>query len=40
MKNKDLTSGPVGKKLLLFSLPIIAGNLLQQLSVDLFVLSY
>ena len=28
---KNLTQGPVGKTLLLFSLPMIVGNLLQQL---------
>lgn len=28
--NKDLTSGSVGKNLFLFSMPMIAGNLLQQ----------
>ena len=27
---KDLTSGPITKSLLLFALPMIAGNLLQQ----------
>ena len=26
----DLTNGPVTKKMMLFSLPLIAGNLLQQ----------
>ena len=30
-KNKDLTQGPITKTLLLFSAPMIAGNLLQQL---------
>ncbi len=28
---KDFTSGPIGKQIILFSLPIIAGNLLMQL---------
>ncbi len=29
--NKDLTSGSIGKKMILFSLPMIFGNLLQQI---------
>ena len=28
---RNLTEGPIGKSLVLFSLPLIAGNLLQQL---------
>ncbi len=31
VENHDLTRGPIGKKIILFSLPIIAGNLFQQL---------
>ena len=29
--NRDLTSGSIGKKMILFSLPMIFGNLLQQI---------
>ena len=28
--NQDLTSGPIGRKLIMFSIPMILGNLLQQ----------
>ena len=30
-ENRDLTRGPITKKILIFSLPIILGNLFQQL---------
>ena len=31
MRHIDFTSGPVGKKILLFSLPLMVGNVFQQL---------
>ena len=31
MKNIDMTSGSISQKLVLFSLPLMAANLLQQL---------
>ena len=36
-KTKDLTAGPINKKLILFALPLLAGSLVQQLynTVDL-----
>lgn len=40
--NRDLTTGNIGKNMLLFSLPLMAGNLLQQLYniVDTWVVSH
>ena len=36
-KNQDLTTGPIGQKLIVFALPLLLGTLVQQLysTVDL-----